>query len=267
MSAQGSSRVVFSIRSFLVAALTFLAVTPSSFAAPGDRAPDGLWEEVDRAALGTVPTTPPLPTAFRAYRLLDFGALRAVLGRAPMEGGSSSAVTPPALLTLPRPDGTFARIAVQQSSIGQLMVLKPPSTDPQPAPDVMTFVFRGVDDPSISGRMTLTPTEIQAIMRPPSDLARVTPLETSTGLFYLSFLNEDRTDGANALLHLDPREGGPMEDVGTPRSCCSPVRWPLALPCSDCRGSRSAGRAANTVSPRRRAASTTWRAGTTTPTW
>src|SRR6185436_8593113 len=44
-----------------------LFVAASVSAAPGNRSPDGVWVEVDPAALGEV--RQPLPTEFHAYRL------------------------------------------------------------------------------------------------------------------------------------------------------------------------------------------------------
>jgi len=41
-------------------------------------------------------------------------------------------------------------------------------------PQIHTFVFHGTENGGISGRMTLAPASFQAILRPPSDLARVT---------------------------------------------------------------------------------------------
>src|SRR5262245_52845803 len=94
--------------------LGVLCVTAAStaVAAPGDRSPDGLWVEVDRAALGEVRY--PMPTAFRAYRL-DFDALKAVLKSAPAEVPGRG--TSPAIVTLPLPDGTFAPVAVENSPV------------------------------------------------------------------------------------------------------------------------------------------------------
>lgn len=57
MNVQPSGHAVFRIRPVLLAALTFLAMMPSSFAAPEDLSADGVKEEVERATLGTV-TTP-----------------------------------------------------------------------------------------------------------------------------------------------------------------------------------------------------------------
>src|ERR671912_1351750 len=65
-----------SMRLRLAVCLGFLLFTVSVSAVPGDRSPDGVWMEVDRAALGDVGR--PLPTEFRAYRL-NLEALKKIL--------------------------------------------------------------------------------------------------------------------------------------------------------------------------------------------
>jgi hypothetical protein len=169
-------------------AVAAVALAAPALAAPGDRSPDGLWVEVDRAALGEV--TYPLPQAFHAYRL-NFDALSRALGEPP----------DPETIFIPLPDGTFAPVSVDESPVmGRELAAR--------YPGIKTFAFRGVDDRAIAGRMTLNPSTFQAIMRPPSDLARITPLTTGNGTFYLSFLHRDRTDGADDFRHRhdDPRD-------------------------------------------------------------
>ncbi|HEX2445319.1 MAG TPA: zinc-dependent metalloprotease family protein [Vicinamibacterales bacterium] len=165
--------------------------------------PDGVWVEVDRAALGEV--RDPLPKEFRAYRL-DLSALTKILATAPPESTGSGAPPDPVQMFIPLPDGTFAPVAVKQSPVvgGELELQYP---------GITTFAFNGTQDGAISGRATLTGTSFQAILRPPSDFARVTPLTTSTGTFYLSFLHRDRTDGADDFRH---RHDHPREPVPVP---------------------------------------------------
>jgi hypothetical protein len=170
----------------LAVLIVSLAALPAQ-GAPGDRSPDGLWLEVDRTELGTV--RDPLPTTFRAYRL-DFAAIQAALSKAPREVPGRG--TSPVVISLPLPDGTFAPASVESSPVlSRELALQ--------YPNVQTFVFHGEN--GISGRLTLGPSSLQAILRPPSDYTRVTPLVTPTGTFYLSFLHRDRTDGADDFRH------------------------------------------------------------------
>lgn len=162
-------------------------------AAPGNSSPDGVWLEVDRAALGDVKQ--PLPTDFHAYKL-NLDALKKILAGAPHEGQGGDR----AIVFVPLPDGTYTPVSVEVS----------PVLGPNLAalyPSLQTFTFDGVEDTKISGRMTLAGDSFQAILRPPDDFARISPLTTSEGTFHLSFLNRNRTDGAlDFRNHDDPRD-------------------------------------------------------------
>lgn len=202
MTALGTTRATGGVLCLALCAAA-ASVAPAT-AAPGDRSPDGIWIEVDRAALGD--TTAPLPRVFRAYRL-DFEALQKVLAAAPreqLERRRPPASSDAASLYLPMVDGTYAQVAVEESPV------LGPSLSAQ-YPDIRTFAMHGIEDRRVEGRLTLDPSGFQAILRPPSDLARVTKLVTGEGTFYLAYLNRDRTDGADdfRLVHDEPRGGEP----------------------------------------------------------
>lgn len=190
--------------------MSLLAVAPAK-SAPGDTSPDGVWVEVDRTALGEV--RDPLPTAFRAYRL-NLAALTEILDRAPREVPGRG--TSPAIVTMPLPDGTFAPVAVELSP-----VLGPDLSAQYPS--IRTFVFHGTEDTAISGRISLNALRFQAILRPSSDFARITPITTSAGTFYLSFLNRNRTDNADDFPrgHDHPRDPDLDEPPPMPRAALS----------------------------------------------
>lgn len=114
--------------------------------------------------------------------------MKEALDRAPREVPGRG--TSPAIVTMPLPDGTFAPVAVELSP-----VLGPDLSAQYP--DITTFVFHGTEDSAISGRISLNALRFQAILRPPSDFARITPITTPTGTFYLSFLNRHRTDNVD----------------------------------------------------------------------
>jgi hypothetical protein len=173
---------------------SLLFTVASVTAVPGDRSPDGVWVEVDRAELGDIDQ--PLPTEFRAYRL-NLDAMKRILAAAPHEGRGGES----AMVFVPLPDGTYTPVAVEESPVmGPNLAAQYPNID--------TFTFDGVEDTKISGRMTLAGDSFQAILRPPDDFARIAPLTTPNGTFHLAFLNRHRTDGADDFRfnHDDPRE-------------------------------------------------------------
>ena len=123
--------------------------------------------------------------------------MKKILAAAPHEGRGGDR----AIVFVPLPDGTYTPVSVEES----------PTLGPNLAalyPTLKTFSFDGVEDTNISGRMTLAGDSFQAILRPPDDFARITPLTTSEGTFHLSFLHRNRTDNADAFRfnHDDPRD-------------------------------------------------------------
>ena len=168
-----------------------------------NQSPDGIWLEVPASALGTPAT--PLPRAFHAFRV-NLDALAEKLKQAPDETFGLRAPSAPVPVFLPMADGGFKQVSVERSRVMSVRLALQ-------YPDIHTFVFRGVADTALHGRMTLDPSTFQAAMRPPQDLSRVHPLHTSNGVFYITFLNHDRTDGADdfSLDHTEPRT--PRDDV------------------------------------------------------
>ncbi|NLE58246.1 MAG: hypothetical protein GX616_07795, partial [Planctomycetes bacterium] len=90
-------------------------------------------------------------------------ALDQVLSKAPIENGSRVRDSA-AVITLPRPDGSFERFAFVESS-----VLAPHIATQ--VPEIRTFVGQGIDNPSATARFDLTPLGFHAQVLAPSDVA------------------------------------------------------------------------------------------------
>lgn len=89
----------------------------------------------------------PLPARFRALEV-DVKALTSLLSQAPAEGSAAAAV--PVLLALPYPDGTNQLFRIEESSIFE------PALAAR-FPEIRTFVAQGIDDPTATARLSLTP--------------------------------------------------------------------------------------------------------------
>ncbi len=113
-------------RWMLAAALTALWLVLTAGAALAARSPDGLWNEVGSLTNPTSGITFQnlnLPSDYRIYEL-DMVGLQQLLSGAgePSSGprrGSASLTGPSGVvvLTIPMPDGSFARFRIQESSI------------------------------------------------------------------------------------------------------------------------------------------------------
>ncbi len=103
------------------------------------------------------------PDRFRALRV-DLARVRDLLAAAPMERAGGE----PVPLTLPMPDGSSVRVALVES----------PVMAPALAarfPQIRTYSGRGIDDPSISLRLDLTPMGLGAIIHTRGGVVRIDP--------------------------------------------------------------------------------------------
>jgi hypothetical protein len=87
--------------------------------------------------------------------LLDLEAVARVLADAPLEGEAPAADTAPTRLALPRPDGTFETFDVVEAPV------MAPGLQAR-YPQLRTYLGIGVDDPSASARISLTPSGFAA---------------------------------------------------------------------------------------------------------
>ncbi|MDP2008034.1 MAG: M12 family metallo-peptidase [Rubrivivax sp.] len=140
------------------------------------------------------------PRAVPATRLravtLDKLSLTGLLQAAPAER-SAAARQNPLVFVLPDPAGGFQRFAVVDS----------PIMEPGLAarhPDVKTYAGRGIDDPTATLRMSVTPLGLQASVRAASGAWYVEPYYERDQSLYASYLRADvprrRTSFAEGLL-------------------------------------------------------------------
>lgn len=125
----------------------------------------------------------PLAAALRASRplTLDVTGLRASLAKAPVEGRAGAAL----LVTLPLPDGTNARFRVVEA----------PVMAPELAaqfPSIKTYTGVGLDDPSASLRLDLTPAGFHAqVLSATTGSFFIDPATRTDNQHYLSFWKRD----------------------------------------------------------------------------
>jgi hypothetical protein len=148
----------------LVALLALVVAAPAAHAATGGAATSAAaWDHVTGAAsrAATAPATPLVdPARFAAFSL-DQDALAQVLTAAPAERRRGSTVTTPASgldISIPTPDGGFARFAVVDSP-----VMEPGLAAAHP--EIKTYAGRGLDDPTATVRLDLTPGGFHASVR------------------------------------------------------------------------------------------------------
>lgn len=187
-------------------ALWFAAVAMIPTAAMAqDQAADGraAWFDTPemRAAAAQARDPGLLPREYRTLQL-DEPGLEAHLRQSPMEG------TTPAMLgdhtvTLPMPDGSWARFWIEESPI-----LSPELADRRP--QVHTYRLQGIDDTSATGRLGFTGQGFHAILFTAQGTVYLSPVRAMPG-YYLSYF-KDRMPGQPFQCHVDdrrqPADGG-----------------------------------------------------------
>jgi len=142
----------------------------------------------------------PLPARFRALEV-NVKALESLLDRAPAEG-SAVARAAPTLLTLPYPDGTNQLFRIEESSI----------LAPELAarfPEIRTFVAQGIDDPTATARLSLTPLGFHAMVLSASGTVFVDPYRRWNPGYVLSYFKSDARKAAGAAFRCGVRDERP----------------------------------------------------------
>jgi hypothetical protein len=150
----------------------------------------------------------PLPARFRALEV-NVKALESLLARAPAEG-SAVALAVPTLLTLPYPDGTDQLFRIEES----------PILAPELAarfPEIRTFVAQGIDDPTATARLSLTPLGFHAMVLSASGTVFVDPYRRWNPGYVLSYFKSDARKAAGSAFRCDVRDellaGGHTSDL------------------------------------------------------
>lgn len=144
---------------------------------------DGVWEAVIEVPQAQIASEIWIkPTVFRLVKLnrdtFDTSVLQAARANA--------AATPahPLVMTLPMPDGSFARFRVVES----------PIMAPELAaefPEIRTFAGQGVDDPSATVRFDWTPQGFHAQVLSPNGAAYIDPYQKGNTSLYATYYKRD----------------------------------------------------------------------------
>jgi hypothetical protein len=154
------------------------------------------------------------PERFHAFTV-DHEALRTVLADAPAPRPTARRGGEALTVTLPGPDGKDARFAVQESAV----------LDEELAaahPEIRTYAGVGVDDPTATVRMDLTPLGLHAAVRGAEGLWYVDPYYRDDRSLYVSYRREDLGESVHGPLvepedAFEPEALEPFVD-GAPRA-------------------------------------------------
>ena len=138
---------------------------------------------------------------------LDRTSVSSVAAQAPMEFTSAARVSP-AIITLPHPDGSFQRFTLVESPVMEEgLALK--------HPEIKTYSGRGIDDPTASLRMDITPMGLHASVRSSLGAWYVEPQQKLDQSLYASYRRGDRIPDGNVLR--EPAISTPQISLVNPR--------------------------------------------------
>lgn len=205
---------------FLLLALAMLATPgprPAAAAPPADLSPDGIWHDVDEAAVPVLGRRLIIPQQYRTVAI-QANLLRARLAAVPLEftpaaEGNQRTDEYAVVMTLPLPDGRYQYFRLYES----------PVMAPELAakfPTIKTYSARGVDDVYASGRLDWTPKGFHAMIYTPGGTFYIDPYSQGDIVHYLSYYKDAFTREEEELLEeIGPIEAGslpPLEMSGGP---------------------------------------------------
>lgn len=185
-------------------AVVALAVALSALAVPL-AAEEPIFRDLTLKSLQDLPSRDgawevPLPVRFRALEV-DVKALESLLDRTPAEG-SAEAKAMPALISLPFPDGTDQLFRIEES----------PVVAPELAarfPELRTFVAQGIDDPTATARLSLTPLGFHAMVLAASGTVFIDPYRRWDAGYVLSYYKNDARKAAGEPFRCGVRDKNP----------------------------------------------------------
>lgn len=193
-------RPVAGLLAAVLAAVTLPALPVSASPSPPAAVPSpvGPWRKVDGApARDSSGREADIKATRLAAYALDRGSLQRALDRAPMEHAGLR--QQPQVVSLPAPDGTFARFQLFESPVTEAGLAAA-------HPEISTYAGRGLDDPTATIRADLTPLGFHASVRSAAGVWYIDPYYHRDQSVYASYFGRDLVDRHGGLVERDEVE-------------------------------------------------------------
>lgn len=163
------------LQSFFILICACFLVSPT-FA---NRSSDKIWQSIDESAIRRPEVERTVvPGEYKVFRA-DKTALRSVLEKAPLEF-AGAATESEMIMTLPLPDGSFARYKIQYSPIMETGLAAK-------YPEIRTYIAQGIDNPASTARISMSPTGFRAIIFSGYKTILVDPYAKNDTANYISY--------------------------------------------------------------------------------
>jgi len=162
------------------------------------RSSDRLWQPAPDTTALQAGEQVTLPQTYATNRL-DQSALTELLSHAPLEF-TDEAASKKVILTLPMPNGEFARFRVEESPIMEPMLAVQ-------YPEIKTYSGQGIDDPTATTRFDWTPLGLHAIVLSVAGTSFIEPVssfDTATYISYFNHRSEERRVGKECRSRWSP---------------------------------------------------------------
>jgi hypothetical protein len=150
---------------------------------------DGIWE-MEKRAIANSPDRVSSPRSYRTAKLNQHALCRQ-LRRAPMEF-TQGAKDKEVVISVPKPDGTFARFGIAESSI-----MEPPLA--ARFPEIKTYQGQGVDDRTATLRCDWTESGFHATLLSADATITIEPLTHGDTVNYITYSQQDVSKVARAF--------------------------------------------------------------------
>ena len=164
---------------------------------------DQVWSQADDAALSQRRLERAIvPDQYKTFAL-NKTALRTILNRAPREF-SDVARNEEVLLTLPMPDGKFTHFRLIESSV----------MAPELAakfPEIKTYVGQGIEDPTATGRISISPSGFRAMILSKDGTVVVDPYAKGDTTNYISYRKADIGESTDFKCLFDDEAGNHVD--------------------------------------------------------
>lgn len=147
----------------------------------------GLWKDAAESAIPAQVNPERGPNAYRVLKL-DQSLMRQALAQAPLES-SAEVAQKGVVITLPVADGRLWRFRVQESPIMSAELAAQ-------FPDIKTYSGQGIDDPTATMRLSMTPRGLNAFVTSEGDSFMVAPHSETDSSYYKSYFTRD-VEGAS----------------------------------------------------------------------
>ncbi len=144
---------------------------------------DGLWRDLEESAIARPGQQRTLIPQFYRTLSLDKDAFTKLVSQVQMEF-TQAATANPVVMSLPMPDGTFARFRVVES----------PIMDPALAaqfPEIKTYQGQGIDDPTATSRFDWTPAGFHGQVLSAEKAVYIDPYAKGDTTNYISYYKRD----------------------------------------------------------------------------